>query len=565
MTSIFAYPRLKPVQLVALATLSLASNTALAQLRPDAGQVMRGVEPPALGGGSLPGGRSPGVAPVELLPIDAPSSNMTRFAVHSVKLLGNKVFSESELLALTDGLIGESRTLADLQQAAARITRHYRQAGFLVARAYLPAQKLEDGVVTVAVMEGKLSAVKLDNASNLSGAVVQSFLDGIVLGAPAHSDVLDRSVLLLGDVQGAGGVDAKLAAGTEVGDSVLNIRVGEAPAYGGRVELDNHGGLYTGRNRLGASLQGNSLMGRGERISANLTASNGDLLSGRLDGQLPLGGDGWTVNGGLSRTTYQLGDVYKELDVVGRSDSVELGLRYPLLRSQNSNVYASFNAEKRDLRDEVRSAELTTDKSAKVANLGFNGDWRDKVLGGGLTLGGITLTSGKLHIDSADAAEIDAVAAKTAGSYSKWGWNVSRQQAVLRGVTLVASARGQVAGKNLDSSEKFSLGGPGGVRAFASGEASGDEGWLASLELRYAITDWMGASLFHDRGRVKVNAKPYLEGGNVERRHGTGLGLHGRVGDDWDWQLTAAWRGSEEATAEPDKKIRVWASVGWRF
>ena len=39
----------------------------------------------------------------------------------------------------------------------------------------------------------------------------------------------------------------------------------------------------------------------------------------------------------------------------------------------------------------------------------------------------------------------------------------------------------QLSSKNLDSSEKFTLGGIGGVEAYPSGEASGDEGRKISL------------------------------------------------------------------------------------
>ena len=131
-------------------------------------------------------------------------------------------------------------------------------------------------------------------------------------------------------------------------------------------------------------------------------------------------------------------------------------------------------------------------------------------------------------------------------------------------MTFSASLRGQQASKNLDSSEKFSLGGPYGVRAYACGEASGDEGWLGSLELRHGITSSLAASVFPDFGRVSINAKPYLDGSNTQKRSGTGFGPQGGIGS-LDWRLIFAWRGSELGTAEADKRLRVWAQAGWRF
>jgi hemolysin activation/secretion protein len=546
-------------------TALFAASTALAQTPPDAGQVLRQTAPAA----AAPAVEAPskGVQSNEPTPSTAPAAStpaQATIAIQSVGFTGNQAFSEAELLALVAELPKAPRSLADLQQAAARISKHYREAGYLVARAYLPQQKLEDGALTIAVLEGKLSDVKVSNGSRLMDAKVQAFLANIPRNSPPQSNGVNRPVLLLGDVPGVGAVDARLAAGAEVGETVLNVKAGEAPMVQGRVEGDNFGGLYTGRYRLGGSLNLNSPMGHGERFSARLLASDAKLVSGRLAADLPLGSDGLTASAALGRTTYELGDTFKELDAGGRSNTTELGLRYPILRSAKSNVYAQLGYEKRDLKDEVRSTSTVTNKSANVATLGLSGDWRDSLLGGGLTQASLGITSGKLKIDSADAAELDAIAAQTNGSYSKWVWSLSRQQAVARGVTFSASLRGQQASKNLDSSEKFSLGGPYGVRAYASGEASGDEGWLGSLELRYGITDSLAASVFHDFGRVSINAKPYLDGSNTLKRSGTGFGLQGGVGS-FDWRLIFAWRGSELGTAEADKRFRVWAQAGWRF
>jgi hemolysin activation/secretion protein len=174
------------------------------------------------------------------------------------------------------------------------------------------------------------------------------------------------------------------------------------------------------------------------------------------------------------------------------------------------------------------------------------------------------VSAGQLDLHSAASAALDAAGARTAGSYTKWAWSLDRQQNLLAGWTVSVSARGQQGRKNLDSSEKFSLGGPAGVRAYASGEASGDEGWLASLELRYSLTQEISASVFHDSGRVRVNVNPYLNATNHQSRRGSGLGVQGAHGA-FDWRAFVAWRETAAGTAEPDKAPRLWFQAGWRF
>ncbi|QCB45266.1 hypothetical protein [Hydrogenophaga sp. PAMC20947] len=88
--------------------------------------------------------------------------------------------------------------------------------------------------------------------------------------------------------------------------------------------------------------------------------------------------------------------------------------------------------------------------------------------------------------------------------------------------------------------------------------ARGDEGRLGSLELRYALNNALGFSVFHDTGRTSVKAKPYQHAPNTLKRSGTGLGMQGGcVGFDW--------RGSEATTGEPDKSLRAWKRAGRRF
>ena len=535
-----------------------ATASALAQTPPNAGSIMRDEAPVRL------------EAPKESAMLPAvpesisESADSQPIAVKSIQIIGATLFRTDELIALIADTASGSHTLGELRRAANKITLHYRKAGYFLARAYLPKQQIQDGALTIAVLEGKLEKVQVDNKSRLSDATVERYFAGLAPGSILQKEPTDRAILVLSDVPGAGQVDSRLAPGTNKGESVLVANVGAAPLLSGRVEADNHGGLYTGRNRLSASADLNSPFGHGERFLARVMGSDDDLLYYRLAGQMPVGGDGWTLGAAAGRTTYSLGDSFATLDALGRSTTGEVFARYPLLRSTAANAYVQPGFEYRKLHDEVRSTATVTEKHAKVATLNLSGDVRDGWLGGGITQGSLVLTGGRLAFDSADAEALDALGAKTAGSYGKALASVERQQYLANGLTLVGQLRGQWADGNLDSSEKFTLGGPSGVRAYATSEAAGDTGWQATLELRYAVSPWLTLAVFHDAGAVRVNAEPYLLTPNDLHRRGSGLGLSGNL-EGFDWRAYVAWRGSEVGTAEPDKRPRFWLQAGWRF
>ena len=437
------------------------------------------------------------------------SSDRTSIIVNGINITGATLFPVNTLKAVVADVTTGNHTLGELQEAASRITAHYRRAGYFLARAYLPAQKMEDGQVTIAVLEGKLAEVQVQNTSRISDAAATARLAGLAPGTVMQRAAVDRALLLLGDVPGVGGVDSRLTPGANTGETVLVAVVRPAPAWAGKVEADNYGSLYSGRYRLGGSIDGNSPLGFGERVSATLLVSNEKLVYGRAGVQAPIGASGLTVGAGFNHSQYLLADVFKSLDAVGYSDTFEVNARYPLVRSVPFNLYGQAGAEHRKLHDDVRSTNTQTDKRANVATLGLQADWHDSL--GGLdadSQAGITLLRGRLNIITEDAAAIDARGANTAGGYGKVNFNLSRQQALIDKLSLGAQLRGQWANKNLDSSEKLSLGGISGVRAYPSGEAAGDSGWVGSLELRYAVLPQVAASVFYDAGSINVNANP---------------------------------------------------------
>ena len=540
----------------------LNSKVMAQQAIPNAGTVSRDANAPTP---LLPQNNSTLPQAELLAPTSAQSTDTTPIPVRTINITGATLFSANTLQALVANVATGNHTLGELQEAASRITAHYRKAGYFLARAYLPAQKMEDGLVTIAVLEGKLAEVQVQNTSRISDAAVTARLAGLAPGTVMQRAEVDRTLLLLGDVPGVGGVDSRLTPGASTGETVLVAVVKPAPAWTGKVEADNYGSLYSGRYRLGGSIDGNSPLGFGERVSAALLVSNEKLVYGRAGLQAPIGANGLTVGAGFNHSQYLLADIYKALDAVGYSDTFEANARYPLVRSVLFNLYGQASAEHRKLHDDVRSTNTQTDKRANVATLGLQADWRDSVGGlGADSQAGITLTGGRLNIITEDAASIDAKGASTAGGYGKVHINLSRQQALTDKLSLGAQLRGQRASKNLDSSEKLSLGGINGVRAYPSGEASGDSGWVGSLELRYALMQQMAVSVFYDAGSIAVNADPYLTTANKRSLAGSGIGLSGAY-SALDWRMAIAWRNGEVSVSEPDKSPRFWLQLGWRF
>jgi hemolysin activation/secretion protein len=122
----------------------------------------------------------------------------------------------------------------------------------------------------------------------------------------------------------------------------------------------------------------------------------------------------------------------------------------------------------------------------------------------------------------------DSLTTDTAGSYQKLSFLASRTQVVTERISLYGSLSGQAASKNLDSSEKFYLGGSGGVRAYPADEGGGSEGVLLNLEARGRLPGNFTVTGFFDWGSVRVNKKNDIVGAaipNTEALKGAGVAL----------------------------------------
>lgn len=224
-------------------------------------------------------------------------------------------------------------------------------------------------------------------------------------------------------------------------------------------------------------------------------------------------------------------------------------LAYPFIRARLSNLTFQAAYDHKRLTDRVNSVSSVTDKGLQVLRFAARGDHIDGLGGGGFTTYGATLSGGDLTFRNDAAAALDAAATgrNTAGGYTKIAYSVARLQSLGDTFSLYLSVLGQFASKNLDSSEKLSLGGPSGVRAYPAGEAAGDEAHQASLEFRantgrYLETDTQLIA-FADGGRAKLNEN-LLASDNPNHRtiSGYGIGIAISKAGLFALRSTLAWR-----------------------
>lgn len=478
-----------------------------------------------------------------------------RVTVKGLRISGQSVFPEAELLALVHDGIGKELSLAELNQLAARITRYYRQRGYLVARAYLPAQDIRDGRVEIAVLEGRLGKVKVNDTTGLAGSALAP-VSALPTDKPLRKDELEGSLLTLADLRGVE-VKSTLKPGESIGTTDLLVEVAPGKAVTGALDFDTYGNRYTGEYRLGGSLYFNNPLNRGDQVSLRAQTSGNGLAYGLAGYQLPVGSHGTRIGAAWSEMRYKLGKDFASLDAGGDAGVGSVHVLHPFVRSRVLNLYGQARYETKKLVDRVGITATQTDKTLDNWTVGINGDRTDGFGGGGTNSFALSYTSGKLGLDATSLA-IDVATAQSNGRFGKTGASFQRLQRLTGATTFYFSYAGQWADKNLDSAEKFTLGGVTGVRAYPQGEATGDEGQLVTAELRWRANDSWQLTGFYDDGQMNTNRNPWIAGNNARHLSGAGVGATFNTGKV-SVNMSVAWRtGTGSPTSDTDRAPRAW-------
>lgn len=504
--------------------------------------------PPAL----QPGPSKPGTK--------APADEAT-VQVSGFKFVGNTLLSAEVLSKALAEFTNRPLTLARLRAAADVVVNTYRTAGWTV-HAYLPRQEIQDGIVTIKIIEANFGGAELQGPSPQrmnAQSLIKMVEANLSKGRPLHADQIDRTILLLDDLPGIS-VTGNLVAGAQDGETNLALTVADEALFSGNLTADNQGSRTTGPERISINLSVNSPAHLGDALIINALKSQGSDYE-RLSYSIPLGYIGWRVGLHASNLSYRvITDEFASLDPHGSATTAGWDITYPLMRTQTQNIYFAFSYDDKSF--ENTSNKITNSYGVKAYTASLNANRIDSWGGGGGTNAGLSVTSG--NNSSTDT------------HYAKINLNLSRLQSITNDLSLYGALGTQITNANLDSSEKMYLGGISGIRSYPSSEAGGSEGSIATLELRKKLDHNLTLSGFYDYGWIKVNHNNSVtspSNPNDLTLKGYGLSIAWQASPGTDIKFTVAQRVGENpgalssgADSDGTKKItRIWLSTGFTF
>lgn len=428
--------------------------------------------------------------------------------IKKIELIGNKLFTDKELLHELQGWLGQDADFSSIKNTALVISDYYKDAGWL-ARAELPPQDVTDGVIKIKITEAKFAGAKV--VSSAKPTLNEKLPIGTIeknqkIGDPVNLNTLEQSSILVSEIPGIQ-ANISLNPGKEVATTELDIKLEKSKLLDTSATLDNFGAVSTGSNRFSTQTSLNGPLQRGDLWNLQTLQSAGlQYLRGSYSENV--GFSGIRIGAYASNMEYQLiTPEYMGLNALGPSNDRGLEFSDPLIRNKNTNLTLQTTLDQKHFNN-ITISGTTSNYSAKILTNSLVGSKSDDWLKGGTTSATLQVTFGNMNLDGSPNQYSDSITTNTQGNYAKTKVTLSRQQKLSSTTTLIGTYQTQLASKNLDGSEMIYLGGIQGIRAYPTNEAGGSIGQILNLEVQNQVPINNGSMIvapFLDIGEITVN------------------------------------------------------------
>jgi len=491
----------------------------------------------------LPGAVEPGrdrplpAAPVQPnfdFTIEAPQRSQVpraveelHFVLRGIQIEGAQTISPDRFRPLYQALLGQDVTVSKILDVADAIEDEYRREGYILTHAFVPPQRVTNGVFTITVVEGYVASISVEGGDPGTQALIRSYLQPVLGARPLSLAVMERALLLANDLPGVTASGVVRPSPDVTGASEVAVSVAETPLSGG-LALDNRGSQFQGIWTLGGDVAVNGLIVAGDQLASSYSSSPNALekTSSQVRYRRPVGSDGMVASFTVTTTHGEPGSSLQQFNLVTDSYAVGPRLSYPLIRSRAESLTLDGGLTVQSARVRALGAPFSKDEW-RVLDIGAS--YARAALGGSWTA-------------SIDAAQgLDVFAATPNGSpnlshpgaateFTKITGTFHHTRTLFGPLSLALSGQGQYGFAPLVAGEQITFGGTQIGRGYDPGAVTGDEGAGGSIELRWdehlpaLALDTVEPYVYYDTAKV-WNFHPNQGGGQAVASTGSGIRL----------------------------------------
>ena len=508
------------------------------------------------------------IKPKSMAPIFPEDLKEVKFVLKQLFIQGKSIYDKRALKPLYTSYLKKELTLKNIYEIAQKITNKYRNDGYILSKAIVPPQKINDGVVHLRIIEGYIDKIKIQGPVRGPRKLINKYKKNILKSRPLRVSDLERYLLLIDDLPG---VTAKsvLAPSEDKPSATTMTLILADKAFVGHIGTDNRGSKFNGPYQFLGGVTVNSLLGDHSRagLQGVFTSQTEELLFLNAFYDLPINQEGTRLFFSSSVSESEPGSTLKQFDINGDSTSITLRLTHPFLRSRGKNLTGHLGFSGRNSTTKILGS-LDSEDRLRVMNMGVSYDYADEYKG--VNLIRLNLSKGLNIFDATESGSSNLSRSQGKSNFTKLTGNLMRIQNLSPSWNLLGAASWQYSFDKLLASEEFGVGGSQYGRAYDSSEITGDHGIAFKVELQKAfrpawdyLSDFQLYS-FLDYGSV-WNKVQTSTGAKRQDLTSIGLGMRFNITDSISGYLEMNQPISDNVAAEGNKDPRLFFSLSNRF
>ncbi len=287
---------------------------------------------------------SPPTTAPPLLPDNIPGT----ITVERFEVIGSTIFSPEELAAVTAPFTQRPIAFAQLLQVQDAIAELYIQQGYITSGAFIPPQALNNGVVTIEVIEGEVERIEVTGTRRLNSNYVRSRL-ARATQTPLEVNQLVETLQQLQLNPLVENLSAELAAGSQTGTSRLRVAVEEAPSFSAILRVDNGRSPSVGTVRRQVTLEQGNLFGFGDSLILGYTNTDGSNTLDEASYTIPINARNSTFKLSYSRSSSHVIEVpFNQVDIESNARDYQITYRQPLIDTPTQEFALGLSAVRRE-------------------------------------------------------------------------------------------------------------------------------------------------------------------------------------------------------------------------
>ena len=447
---------------------------------------------------------------------------------------GSTVFTTEELARVLKPYTLRRLSFPELLAAQQEIDRLYLENGYFTSGTVLPPQKLDDGIITIEIIEGTLDEINITGLERLKPGYVRSRI-AKATQAPLNRDSLLNALQLLQLDPLIANLSAELTAGTTISSSILELNLEEADPFDFTLAYDNFRSPSVGTDRRRVSLTHRNLVGLGDRISVGYLNTDGSNSLNDFNYTLPINANNGTIGFRLGYTDSEIiEDPFEQFNIESENTQYEFTYRQPLLQKPTEDLALSFSFSRNDSFTSADGEPLQLSRGSEVngetdiSALRFVTEYTTRNAQQVLAL----RSQFSLGVDLFDATISNGDTPDS--KFLAWRGQAQYLRSLGSRFTLLLRSDFQASDRPLVPVEQFSLGGALSVRGYRQDALLGDNGLFSSIEVRATVAQI-------PKLNTSIQLTPFLDVGKVWNSDdftfdtntlvSTGIGLRVQTGD----------------------------------